>query len=232
MNVSKKYREFVRPGDDGNMGVYDQLGNRFIRENINSDGLPGQIVIIPSSTVGSSFIVPPENNAIGIYANGAVTPRINPHNSLALNLGVLAEGTIQSDFTQDVSFLNRGRISSFIGVNTAMYGFAAIYPTPDNRTGITAVDAAPIVIYSSAAGGLRYLIYARIMSTSGTSATYTITWTEGGAARTIGLTISAIGTPASNTFVIQPDNNTIITSQITALTSSTVNVSAIVSGLG
>ena len=51
-------------------------------------------------------------------------------------------------------------------------------------------------------------------------------------AQTVALTITAVDTEVHDNFVIAPDANTDITAQITALTSSTVNVDAIVSVLG
>ena len=59
-----------------------------------------------------------------------------------------------------------------------------------------------------------------------------ISWTEGGATQTVALTITAVDTEVHDNFVIAPDAGTDITAQITSLTSSTVNVDAIVSVLG
>ena len=104
--------------------------------------------------------------------------------------------------------------------------------TPDLRIGVTAADASPITIFSSTVSGTRYEVKARILATAGTSATYTISWTEGGVAQTVALTITAVDTEVHDNFVIAPDSGTNITAQITSLTSSTVNVDAIVSVLG
>ena len=113
-----------------------------------------------------------------------------------------------------------------------MNGVPGLTGNPDLRTGVTTTDASPITIYSSTASGTRYEVKARILATAGSSATYTISWTEGGAVRTVALTVTATGTEVHDNFVIAPDANTDITAQITSLTSSTVNVDAIVSVLG
>ena len=72
----------------------------------------------------------------------------------------------------------------------------------------------------------------RILATAGTSpsATYTIKWTEGGAVITKTLTISALDSDSDLSILIQPDNGTTITAQLTAIsgTGTTVNVAATV----
>ena len=123
----------------------------------------------------------------------------------------------------------------FIGLNSltgAMNGMPLLSGSPDLRTGVTAADTSPITIYSSTVSGTRYEVKARILATAGSSATYTISWTEGGVAQTVALTITAVDTEVHDNFVIAPDSGTNITAQITSLTSSTVNVDAIVSVLG
>ena len=123
----------------------------------------------------------------------------------------------------------------FTGLNSivgAMNGMSLLAGSPDLRIGVTAADASPITIFSGTTSGVRYEVKARILATVGTSATYTITWTEGGVAQTVPLTITAVDTEVHDNFVIAPDASTNITAQITALTTSTVNVDAIVSVLG
>ena len=225
-------RHFVRVGSDGNMGVFDQMGNRFIRENIGSDNLPAQIVFIPSSHDNNDVTIPTEFSAIGFMSDSAQNPRMNPAHDMYLNLGTLGPGGIQGDFNQNIGILSTGNLSNFRQVSSALNGFSTISGNPDLRTGVTAADASPITIYSSTVAGTRYEVKARILATSGTSATYTISWTEGGAVRTVALTVTAAGTEVHDNFVIAPDSGTNITAQITSLTSSTVNVDAIVSVLG
>ena len=236
MELSKRYANFVRVGSDGNMGIFDQRGNRFIRENIGSDLLPSQIAMITSSTDNNDTSVPSENGAIQFNSDINHFPRINPTQALVLNLTSVGTslGAIQADFLKSIylTYLSGSVVSRYSGLNTAMLGFATLSGTPDLRIGVTAADASPITIFSSTQSGIRYEVKARILATAGTSATYTISWTEGGAVRTVALTVTATGTEVHDNFVIAPDANTDITAQITALTSSTVNVDAIVSVLG
>ena len=130
------------------------------------------------------------------------------------------------------NFGSLGLLKSYKNTPTAMNGLPTIQGSPDLRIGVTAADASPITIFSSTVSGRRYEVKARILATAGTSATYTISWTEGGAVRTVALTVTATGTEVHDNFVIAPDAGTDITAQITSLTSSTVNVDAIVSVLG
>jgi len=118
--------------------------------------------------------------------------------------------------------------SSLVGL-----GLSPIYGM-DNRHGLTAADASPITLYTASNGSTQlYKLTARLLATAGTSpsATYVIKWTEGGAVITKTLTISAIDTDADlSTILIQPDNATAITAQLTAIsgTGTTVNVAATV----
>ena len=125
-----------------------------------------------------------------------------------------------------------GLMKSYLNAPTAMDGIPTIQGSPDLRTGVTAADASPITIFSSTTSGVRYEVKARILATAGTSATYKIVWTEDGVAQPVSLTITAVDTEVHDNFVIAPDAGTDITAQITSLTSSTVNVDAIVSVLG
>ena len=112
------------------------------------------------------------------------------------------------------------------------FGLSPIYGL-DNRHGLTAVDASATTLYTTTAANQLYKLTARLLATAGTSpsATYVIKWTEGGAVITKTLTISAIDTDADlSTILIQPDNATAITAQLTAIsgTSTTVNVASTV----
>ena len=118
-------------------------------------------------------------------------------------------------------------ISSLFGITTKGKGIGAIYGI-DNRTGITTADASPITLYTTTASGQMYKVNARILATAGSAATYVISWTENSVARTSTLTVSATGTQYSNSLLIQPDSGKAITAQITSITSSTVDVGAIV----
>ena len=221
-------RHFVRVGSDGNMGVFDQRGNRFIRENLGSDNKPSQIVFIPSSTDLNDNTYPTEHSASVFMSDPYGNTRLNPQTSLNINLSNTRGGTLAIN---GAAFSIEGVIGYYLN-QLKMYGFQSIQGSPDLRIGVTAADASPITIFSSTQSGTRYEVKARILATAGTSATYTISWTEGGAVRTVALTVTAAGTEVHDNFVIAPDSGTNITAQITSLTSSTVNVDAIVSVLG
>ena len=232
MELSKRYANFVRIGSDGNMGVYDQKGNRFIRENLGSDGLPARIAIIPNSTDNNYLSIPPEFSAFEFESEANGFSRLNPHQAMVINPSATSAGSFQYDFNQKIDMFQLGSLYSFKQIPPALNGFLFMSGSPDLRTGVTAADSSPITIFSSTVSGTRYEVKARILATAGSSATYTISWTEGGAARTVALTVTAVGTEVHDNFVIAPNANTDITAQITSLTSSTVNVDAIVSVLG
>ena len=225
-------RHFVRVGSDGNMGVFDQYGNRFIRENVGTDNLPARISINPTSNDNSASSYPSEHGAVEFESTAGGFTRINPNASIILNTGRTQFGGVQYDFNQPFSLLNDGNINNFLGMTKSMNGFSLLAGSPDLRTGVTAADASPITIFSSTTSGTRYEVKARILATAGTSATYKIVWTEGGVAQPVSLTITAVDTEVHDNFVIAPDAGTDVTAQITSLTSSTVNVDAIVSVLG
>ena len=115
-------------------------------------------------------------------------------------------------------------------IQTVGLGVAPIYGK-DVRTGLTAADASATTLYTTTAAGQVYEVTARILGTGGTitSGVYTIGWTEGGAARTASVSVTATGTLASAVFLLQPDSGTAITAQLTTLsgTSPVVNVAAI-----
>ena len=196
-------RHFVRVDSLGNIGIFDTAGNFMGDWNFSN------------STVTYNARQFNANNNYQMFGNNV---------------------SLKGQYIQGPTFDAGGSLSS-TGVENnyvvaALAGFPVIAGTPDLRTGITAADASPITIFSSTTDGFRYEVKARILATSGVSATYTISWTEGGAARTVALTVTAAGTEYHDNFVIAPDSGTNITAQITSLTSSTVNVDAIVSVLG
>ena len=166
MELSKRYANFVRVGPDGNMGIYDQQGNRFIRENIGSDNKPAQIVIIPSSTDNNDSTVPTEFNSIGFMSDTTSNTRLNPASGLVLNLGTRGGGYIQYDFDQPIDMFDNGYISLFRNVKTALNGFSTIGGSPDLRIGVTAADTSAKTIFSSTVSGIRYEVKARILATS------------------------------------------------------------------
>ena len=212
------------------MGIFDQQGNRFIRENIGSDNKPSQIVFITPSSDINNTTTPSESNSIGIFSGDI--PSINPTSMMSLNLGSTTAGYLQRDFNFYYYLSKQMKINFFTNYFSSLFGYSLMTGTPDLRIGVTAADASPITIFSSTASGTRYEVKARILATAGTSATYKIVWTEGGVAQPVSLTITAVDTEVHDNFVIAPDAGTNITAQITSLTSSTVNVDAIVSVLG
>ena len=124
-----------------------------------------------------------------------------------------------------------GKITYVDGVTTVGRGLAPLCGD-DARTGLTAADASATTLYTTTAAGQLYRLMGRILATAGTSpsATYTIKWTEGGATITKTLTISALDSDSDLSILIQPDNGTTITAQLTAIsgTGTTVNVAATV----
>ena len=124
-----------------------------------------------------------------------------------------------------------GLVGIYLGIFTQGMGIVPIFGL-DNRTGLTAVDGAPITLYTTTASGQLYRLSGRVLATAGTSpaASYVIKWTEGGAVITKTLTIAALSTDADLMIPIQPDNGTQITAQLTAIsgTGTTVNVAAVV----
>ena len=201
-------RHFVRVGSDGNVGMFDTSGS--------------ELLYVVNSGVGATQMKL-------LNPNGRILTLSQPNNSL-INDSQTSQNLYMNNTTGN--FGMDGVIYYLNKQNLTMHGVQAIMGSPDLRTGVTAADASPITIFSSTSSGTRYEVKARILATSGTSATYTITWTEGAVARTMPLTVTATGTEYHDNFVIAPDANTNITAQITALTSSTVNVDAIVSVLG
>lgn len=125
--------------------------------------------------------------------------------------------------------MNNGFFDFYNTIQCKGFGLSPIYGL-DNRSGITAVDASPITLYTTTASGQLYEISARAFATVGTSATYVIKWTEGGVVNTITLSVTALDTIVTQpAILIQPDSGTNITAQITAISSTTLNVATKVS---
>ena len=231
MELSKRYANFVRVGSDGNMGIYDQKGNRFIKESVGTDNLPNSIAFLFNSSDFSNNNPAPYNVQFAFNSNSSNPALIaSTNNTFELDADPLIVAGPYGSQPPMISTFN-GPVG-VLRIPGAMDGLAVLAGSPDLRIGVTAADASPITIFSSTASGTRYEVKARILATAGTSATYTISWTEGGAVRTVALTVTATGTEVHDNFVIAPDAGTDVTAQITSLTSSTVNVDAIVSVLG
>ena len=165
------------------------------------------------------------NNPYGSYSLGGTNGSISGRGSGLVNFWSAAGGNGTSLLSISIT-----GFSTLFGINTSGLGLPPIYGL-DNRTGLTAADSSAKTLYTTTAAGQFYRVSARILATSGTSATYKIVWTEGGTTQSVSLTVSAANTLYSNTFTIQPDSGTAITAQLTAVTSSTVNVGASVEEL-
>ena len=224
-------RHFVRVGSDGNVGIFSQSNDEFVY----LDDIQKEFIITPSSgSAAGYFGFNRKNSFLNRTINGLPESgmRFDTSGNYVINPG---GGNGAGFFNQDNS--GKGLISpthfmEYNGISISLFGLATMAGSPDLRTGVTAADASAITIFSNTATGNRYEIKARILATAGTSAVYTIKWTEGGVVQSVALTITAVDTEVHDNFVIAPDSGTNITTQITSLTTSTVNVDAIVSVLG
>ena len=114
--------------------------------------------------------------------------------------------------------------------NTSGFGLAPIFGL-DNRSGITAADGSPIVLYAVPAGANQLFDAAiEIDATAFTSATatYTMPYTENGVSQTIPVTATVINVVSGVRRLIQPDPSTNITVQLTGAFVATVRLSAAV----
>ena len=163
-----------------------------------------------SSTATADQIVIWAGSIIALTIGNGTTPRY-----MATADNVLDDGNGNSTIA--------GVMTSYASVVTRGIGIPPIYGL-DARIGRTTTDASPITLYTTILSGEVYRICARAFSTVGTSATYVITWTEGGVVNSTTLNVTALDTPVSDEFLVQPDAATAITAQITAITATTLNV--------
>ena len=189
------------------------------------DGTISGKLTVGTSTSGPIVVDPVGETIYNTNTGGSLTV-----GGVNINGGVtLKRGSIEVTLYNDVQITPK--IGEYNGVNTAGLGVAPIYGL-DNRTGLAAADASAKTLYTTTAAGQLYRLVGRILATAGTSpsATYTIKWTEGGATITKTLTISALDSDSDLSILIQPDNGTAITAQLTAIsgTGTTVNVAATV----
>ena len=143
----------------------------------------------------------------------------------------LANGAIHTTGFAALDLYGTTRISRFNEINCSGLGISPIFGV-DNRTGLTSVDASATTLYTTTAAGQLYRVTFRIFGLSGTitSAVYTISWTEGGSTYKATASISGAGDISPQTYLLQPDNGTNITGQLTTLsgTSPKVDVAAVV----
>ena len=186
--------------------------------------LKGALIISPNSNSpishGSSAEIYTDNGGT-LYLDGGIGRGVYIGYGVNGNQTVLIGGSVQMQAT----------FAEINGINTEGLGLSPLYGK-DVRTGLTAVDSAAKTLYTTTSAGQLYRLMGRILATAGTSpsATYTIKWTEGGATITKTLTISALDSDSDLSILIQPDNATAITAQLTAIsgTGTTVNVAATV----
>ena len=225
-------RHFVRVGSDGNVGIFSQSNDKFVY----LDDTEKEFIITPApnSSQAGYLGINRENTYLNRTINGLGEAGIRADLDGSMGIDVQGSNHIYMFYkNQSASGLSMyAKIPVYDNVGTSMNGIVAISGSPDLRTGVTAADTSAITIFSSTASGVRYEVKARILATSGTSATYKIVWTEDSVAQSVPLTITAVDTEVHDNFVIAPDAGTDITAQITSLTTSTVNVDAIVSVLG
>lgn len=120
-----------------------------------------------------------------------------------------------------------GKVTKYNNITVTGLGLPPIYGV-DNRSGLTAADASAITLYTTTAAGQMYRVVIRANATAFTSgmATYTFTWTENGVTQTRTAVVSALNTPAFSGTLIQPDNGTAMTVQLTGTFTATVSVGA------
>ena len=224
-------RHFVRVGSDGNVGIFSQSNDEFVY----LDDIEKEFIITPASGSSSGYCgFNRKSTFLNRTINGLAEAGFSVSTGGNLTMDGQGAGHLYLADNNPQSYVAGSHFVIFNNnvINPTMLTLPFIVGSPDLRIGVTAADASPITIFSSTVAGTRYEVKARILATAGSSATYTISWTEGGVAQTVALTITAVDTEVHDNFVIAPDANTDITAQITALTSSTVNVDAIVSVLG
>ena len=214
----------VIPTPGGNPGDGSINGNLTFAKDKTGIVFPSGIALQQNDayqTGSVSFVAPNGSNRLVWEANGYTAFYDN---------GEVINGSLQIYGAFQLGGSN-SYIGVYKGINTAGLGVAPLYGD-DARTGLTAVDSAAKTLYTTTAAGQLYRLMGRILATAGTSpsATYTIKWTEGGATITKTLTISAIDSDSDLSILIQPDNGTAITAQLTAIsgTGTTVNVAATV----
>jgi hypothetical protein len=218
-------------------------------QSIGSDSISGTKLIVTSVGTGNAggqgyiqlggafFSQPSYIQTITPNGTKVVMTISTGYSSLsALNEMDMVVGTsnivqlFATSMTINGSLVITKNVTTYNNITTKGFGVPAIYGL-DNRTGITAVDASAITLYTTTAAGQLYRINARAFATAGTSATYVVKWTEGGVANSQTLSVTALDTEVSANFLVQPDASTAITAQITAITSTTLNVATTVEQL-
>ena len=138
MELSKRYANFVRVGPDGNMGVYDQQGNRFIKESVGADNLPNSIAFLFNSVNFPLNNPYPYTTQFAFNENTSNPALItNGNYHFELDAQGLIVGGHYGNTPVDISSMFFPPIG-LLSLPTAMNGLAALAGTPDLRTGVTA----------------------------------------------------------------------------------------------
>lgn len=190
------------------------------------------VVINAGTTLLNSFLKSLKGN---IRSNGTLknsfimTPTYNTSTTDATNVALQDNLVMIVNATSQITQLSEFGINEIHGITNPISSSLPV--GNDFRSALTAVDASAITLFTTTAASQVYRLSARILATAGTtpSATYTLKWTEAGSVITKTLTISAVGSDSDLAILIQPDNATAITVQLTAIsgTGTTVNVASL-----
>jgi hypothetical protein len=169
-----------------------------------------------------------DNTLIGHYSGYNYLNSESANIVIGENYGIENESGMLRIGNPDTQIATATGQIAFSLYNLQGFGLSPIYGL-DNRKGVSVADSSPKTLHTVSGNSTTvFKISARIFATSGSSATYVISWTENGAVRSNTFQVSTVNTNYSSMFVIQPDASTDITAQITSLTSTTVNVACIV----
>jgi hypothetical protein len=185
----------------------------------------GQTINLASGQTIKYVVATSGGTILSISATGNVSTGLNTLDNGSGNM--IASGTL-SGANGKFAVNGVGTIAVYGSVATPGKGTPPIYGTIDQRTGVITPDGAATVLYTTTNAGQLYSVMARCFLTAGASASYTIGWTEASSPRTAVITATTDGGSSSKAVVIQPDNGSQITAQITALSASTVDVAAYV----
>ena len=189
--------------------------------------LPTALIVSNSGTQSETLTL-----GVGTIAAMGSAPSFQSKTSNTLLFdGISGNNNFNSVVLYDL-YLN-GSVPNYSSKATAGYGLTPLYGL-DNRHGLTAADAAAITLYTVPAGNTTsvFKLKARIVLTAGTTpaATYKLTWIENGVIMNASLSATALNTQYNTAWLVQPDANTAITIQLTAIsgTGTTANVACTV----
>lgn len=143
--------------------------------------------------------------------------------------GSVNPANISIDLQNKVGTFFGGNFTGFNNVTEVGLGAPAIYGA-DNRRNLTNADGSPVTMYTVPAGHQHvYIIAVHVIATAFTSgtATYTLTWTENGVAKTLAVSVSAGNNPQSSLGWVRADASTAITVQLTGTFTATIDVAGV-----